>query len=182
MSADHLSALSIAVGVALVAVHVPCVAAPGKARAWAARFPRHTLSGLILAAVDLLWSGWLLFHTPLGRFEGLKPLLYVLTPLALFLVAKVMDDLLAARALGGLLLLVPTPLLQAARWHPSAFRYPVLVAAYALAVAGMALVLNPYLFRKTAERLLRSDASTRWCGWAGLAAGAALAILGLLVF
>ena len=44
-------------------------------------------------------------------------------------------------------MLLPAPLLSAAQWHPSSWRYVVLVTAYVFAVAGMYAIAAPYRLR-----------------------------------
>ncbi len=119
---------------------------------------------------------------PLGRFDVFKPYLGVLTPVAIALVGWAMDDLLAARALGAVLLLAPAPILDAARWHPSPWRLVVTVLAYAMAVKGAVLVMSPHLFRAWSARCLPRDAACRICGALALGAAAALVALAALAY
>ena len=177
-----LAAASIILGLATVGICAPGVLWPGRTRAWLGRFPRSRWPAYVLTAVDLLWAGWLLYYTPLGRFEGWKPALYVLTPLSFFLIVRFMEELLAPRALGGLLLLIPAPVFDAARWHPSALRLVVVIGAYALVLAGMVLVLSPFRFRKTVAPIVGSDRSCRVTAAAVLAAGVVLLLLGCVVY
>lgn len=179
---NRLPAAAIVLGAVMVALHAPCLLVTARVRPWLERFPRHRALGIALAAVDLLWAARLLDQMPLGRFESWKPSLYVLTPLVFFLVIYVMKELLAARALGGLLLLVPAPLLRAAQWHPSPLKLLVVLLAYVFAVVGMTLVLSPYHFRKAAARLTRDAGATRICGFCGVTAGAIFVLLGLALF
>ena len=178
----HLSGISIILGSVLAMLHVPCVFLPQQTRGWVSRFPRNTWAGWILAAGALAWSAWLLHETPLGRFEHLKSLLYIVAPVAYVAVILSMTELLAARALGGLLLLVPAPILDAARWEPSLFRLVIVVLAYALVIAGVILVLSPYQFRKAMNVCLKNNTRCRTVGAAGVAVGLLVVVLGLLVF
>jgi len=178
----NLSTAALVLGVALFALHVPLAAAPPAARRLLARLPRNRWAAWALTAVDLAWAAWLLNQTPLGRFEGAKEYLPVLAPAAFFAVVFLMDELLAARALGGLLILVPAPLLDAARWHGSPLRLVVTVVAYVMAVQGILLVLSPYKLRKGVERWAGSDRRCRVLGLAGAALGGVLVLLGLTVY
>lgn len=170
-----LAALTGAAGLWLAAV-------PGGARRALARFPRHRASAWVLTTVALLWSGHLLYHGPLGFLEPYRDWLYALVPVSIVLVGVYVDELLAPRALGGLLILLPSPLLAAARWHPSGWRYVMIVIAYAMVLKGAALVVAPYLFRKCVERALPTDGHARRWGVVSLALGAGLAVLGLAVY
>lgn len=178
----QLNAVALVTGAAIAAASLPCVANPAGALEAIRRFPRSRQPAWVLTAAALAWSAWLLFHMPMEQFENLKPLLYVLTPISFVLIVLFVDDLLAARALGGLLALAPAPLLDAARWHASGWRFVVVILAYTMAVAGMTLILSPYYFRKFMAGAASSTAACRWLGAAGLALGLGLVVLGWLVY
>ena len=179
---SELAKIALGLGGAIALLGAWLAAAPEQATAWIRRFPRNRWAGGILATVDLLWSAGLLYNAPLESFDNLKPLLYILTPVSIFLVIQFMDDLLAARAFGGLLVLIPAPLLEAARWNPSPWRLVVTLTAYALAIKGIALILSPYLLRRAADLCLRTERTCRWCGFVGLSLGVALAVLAFAVY
>lgn len=178
----NLELAALLLGGAMAAMGACFILAPAAARAWAASFPRSSVAAWLLTGVDLAWSSWLLFHMPMERFDQYKPLLYILTPVAFLLIVYFMDDLLAPRALGGLFLLIPAPLLAAARWQPSPWRLVVVVLAFLLAIKGTLLVLNPYLFRKAAQIALANDERGCFSGAVALILGVAVMTLGLLVF
>lgn len=165
-----------------MAINAALVLAPGRMRRLALDFPRSRWPAWLLTAVDLCWAGWVVYHAELGRFNGLKPSLFLLTPLAIGLVAFFMDELLAPRALGGLLLLLANPILNAARWHPSPWHFVLTALAYVWVAAGIVLVLSPFRFRQVADFATRTPLRCRVGGLARLAFGALLLVLGLSVF
>jgi len=177
-----LAVTGLILGGALTGLGAAIAVQPTVLDSFRARFPRSRLAGGLLAAVALAWAGWIVFHAPLGRFEGLKPALVVAVPIAFLLVFFYMDELLAPRAVGALLLLAATPILESARWHPSSWRLLVVVLAYVLVVKGMALVLNPYLLRKCLEWGARHPALVRVGAVANVVLGLALVILSLTVY
>jgi len=179
---NRLAWAAVVAGAATALLHVPCLLLPGRASVWLKRFPRGRTAGWILSAIDLAWAGWLLHHEPLGRFEEFKPLIFVLVPVVLILVCFLMDELLASRALGGLFLLAPAPLLDAARWHASPARLVVVAFSFALVAAGLVLVLSPYHFRRFAETVTATDARCRAWAACGLGIGLCLLLLGLAVY
>ncbi len=124
-----------------------------------AAFPRHRWAGIVLSAVALFWATAIVHQARLGRFELVKPWLWPFWPVAVGAVALFMDELLAVRALGGLLLLAMNPVLRSVRLHPSPWTAVIAVLAYVVIVVAMAWVLGPYRFR-------------RWIGW-GVAPGRA---------
>mgnify|MGYP003585500246 CR=1 FL=1 len=182
MNELSLAHIALLLGAAGLAAGLWQLIAPAQVRRMLDAFPRSTATAWALTAIDLLWVAWLLHHTNLGRFDYLKPALYFLTPLSFFLLINYLDELLAARALGGLLLLLPHPVLQIAQWHPSEWRLVVVSLAYLWAVAGMALVLSPYLFRRTALIVVPTDARSRLSAALKLAVSIGLIGLGLTVY
>ena len=84
-----------------------------------------------------------------------------------------MDELLAARAFGGLLLLAGNPVLLAARWAPTPWRLVMPTLVYIWVLAGMILVLSPWRLRKALERLGGDR------GWR--LAGVTLGVIGFVV-
>ena len=178
----QLGLWAIGVGTVFGAGSLLLLTAPAAAARALAAFPRNLWVGRALAAVALAWSAWLAWDMPMGFVDAYKQWLYVLTPVAYLLVIWLMDEMLAARAFGGLLLLVAEPVLAAARQPGlSNWRLTLVVLVYVWVVAGMALVLGPYWFRKTAEVLCRSDDRCRKAGAVGLAVGIMLAALGSTV-
>lgn len=172
----------IGTGTVFGAAALLLLAAPAAMTRALVAFPRNVWVGRGLAAVALGWSAWLAWDMPMGFVDAYKQWLYVLTPVVYLLVVWLMEDMLAARAFGGLLLLVAEPVLSAAR-QPGlpAWRLTMVVLVYAWIVAGMALVLGPYWFRKTVEPLCRSGDRCRKMGAVGLAIGILLAALGSTV-
>lgn len=156
--------------------------APAQVRQLLDALPRHTLAGWALAAADLLWVAWLINRTNLGSFDAWKPALYFLTPLSFYLLIQYLDELLAVRALGGLLLLLAAPVLDIARWHTSDWRLVIAGLAYLWVVIGMTLVMSPHLFRRTVRLVLPDDARGRLSATIKLLVSAGLIALGLLVF
>jgi hypothetical protein len=152
---------------------------PSTLRIGLAAFPRSKWPGWILTAICLFWISWVIRHAALGRFETLKPLIPILAVLAFAAIVWFLDELLSPRALGGLLLLVANPMLNGVRWADSAWRFVPAVIAYAWVIAGCALMLHPWLFRKLAERYLRSDRAVRLAGWGKLLGGAVMLAAGL---
>ncbi len=140
-------------------------------------FPRNKHAAWLLTAVNVLWVAWMAFHTPWGGFESLKPSVYLLAPISFYLVVNYLDELLAPRMLGVLLLLVANPILAAARWHGSDLRLIVTTAMYVVIVLSVILVLSPYRFRTGMQLWTASDGRLRLLGV--LLGGAGLVLLGL---
>jgi hypothetical protein len=180
---NELAIASAAFGGVLAALGAAVMAAPAACRRAADGFPRNRLSGWALTAVAAVWSALLLQEEHLGALDSLKPLLPLLTPVTILLVVVFLDELLAARALGAVLCLLPAPMLDAARGHPSPWRLWIVLSAYLMAIKGMALVLSPHLFRRTvAFAAGGSPPRLRWWGAACLAWGCVALVLAAAVF
>ena len=155
---------------------------PAAVRQGLAVFPRSKWPGWILAAVDLFWVTWVMRHAALGWFEPMKPLIPLLGLLTFGAIVWFLDELLAPRALGGLLILLANPMLNGVRWSDSAWRFAVVAIAYIWVLAGCLLVLHPWSFRKLAGKFLSSPAWMRAAALEKLLAGAILLMAGLTYF
>ena len=167
-----LGALGVVAG--LVALRFPVAL-----RAGLAAFPRSKWPGWILAAVCVFWVAWVIRHAALGCFEAVKPLIPVLAVVGFGAIVWFLDELLAPRALGGLLLLLANPMLNGVRWSDSAWRFAVVLIAYAWVVAGCILMLHPWSFRRMAGKFAGSAGGLRAAGWGKVLAGAILVAAGL---
>ncbi len=145
-------------------------------------FPRNAWAGRILAAVDIALVAFLLLAEGFEWVDAHRQLVFLAAPLAFLVVVFLMDELLAARSLGGLLLLIPFWILKAAFFHPAASRLLMTSFAYLLVVAGMVLVWSPYLFRKFVLRAQSGPYSALATGLAGSLLGLSMIILGLVAY
>jgi uncharacterized protein YjeT (DUF2065 family) len=173
---------SLTWGLVLLALSLPVVMVPGKAHAFFMRMYRHVWLARVLTVVDMLWVGWLLLTTFWGGFEPYKQYTYVFVPVAILLICRYVDELLMPRALGGLFLLIPAPVLDAFRWQDSSFRYVLIVFCYVLVIAGFALIMNPFVYRKTLEWMKTPMSRFRASGGVLSALGVLLLSLALWVF
>ncbi len=177
-----LSTMAIALGCFIMAVNVPALFAPAWFRKMALGFSRNIPAAWILTAIDVFWVAWIILHASLGRFEPLKPLVYVGVPVSFFAMVFFMDELLAPRALGGLLLLLANPVLNAARWLDTEWRLVMVVIAYAWAIVGIVLVLSPFRLRQAAEWGTKTDRRCIIGGSIRFLVGAFVLFLGLKVY
>ena len=171
--------VGIVVGLLLVAVHGYALAAPGGTRSLLQRFPRSRTAGLVLLLVVAAWAFWLVATMDLGEFSKFRTPLKILVPAAWFLSLKFVDEFLAVRALGMLLLLMAEPVLEATYLKPGLGRLPLVVLAYGWALIGMFWVGMPFLLRDQIAWWTKTG--LRWragCG-AGIAFGLAVLLISL---
>lgn len=152
-----LFSAGMVLGIILIVVHAVMLLRPQITQAALKKFPRHMLSGQILLGLGLAWF-WLLIAPEnlgklsflcmdLGEFNGAKPLLRIIVPLALVGVTISVRDFLAVRALGLLGLLAATPLLESAFLEDPISRLLIPIYTYGMLTASLFCVGMPYLFR-----------------------------------
>ena len=179
---DFLTSISTLVGMLTLLSGALTLALPTRAqRIWKA-IPRSVWPGRILSAVCIVWAGLWLCVMPLGPLSIIRDFLWLLIPVATLSVCIFTPDLLTCRAIGGLLVLVPTPMLSAAAWHPSPLRYVVIVYAYAMILAGMYYIALPWLLRDHITWSYAKPIRSRIVASLAVILGAALIGLALTAF
>jgi hypothetical protein len=76
-----------------------------------------------------------------------RQFLWILTPVSILAICVLVDELLSCRALGAILVLLPSVMLSSAQWHPSPWRYVMLELAYVFALIGMVAIAQPFRLR-----------------------------------
>ncbi len=182
MTMSDLAVWALGAGVLMGLCHLLCLVSPDSARRFVISFPRNRSAGRVLTAIGFVWAASLVFQMSLGRFEVVKPWIFVITPILIVLVSIYMEELLAARALGGVFLLIPAPILLTARLHESQLSVVMSVLAYVIAIKGIALVLSPYVLRKRGAFFLRTNLRARALAMIGIAVDACLIVLAFTVY
>src|SRR5438046_1264272 len=126
------------------------------------RFPRSRLAGIILLAIDLIWSFWLVSTMEMGEFSSFRRPFLIALPIGFFLAIRFVDEFLAVRALGILLLLAAEPLLDAAFFRYETSRLVLTVLAYVLVVLGLTWLVVPY--RLPGCMIWCMERTARWAG------------------
>jgi hypothetical protein len=154
----------------------------GSARGVLARFPRSRGAGIVLLAIDLIWSFWLVATMEMGEFSAFRrPFLFAL-PIGFVLTLRFVDEFLAVRALGILALLMAEPLLDAAFFRYESSRLVLTVLAYLLVVLGLTWVMVPYKLRDQIAWFSKTTARWRGINAFGFAYGATLIALAFLCY
>ena len=182
---EHLSLFTVGLILAvwLIGSHALMLAKPEMVQGFLKRFPRDPMIGQVLLGIGLAWF-WLLIAPEglgklsalamdLGEFNGAKPMLRILVPVSLFLVATSVRDFLAVRALGVVGLMVASPLLESAFLKDPSSRLLIPIYAYALLTASMFWVGMPYLFRDAVTWATANPGRWRLLSLAGLGYGLA---------
>jgi hypothetical protein len=182
---EHLSLFTVGLILAawLIGLHALMLAKPAAVQGYLKKFPRDQTTGQILLGIGMAWF-WLLIAPDsmgklsalamdLGEFNGAKPLLRILVPVALVLVATSVRDFLAVRALGVLGLMVASPLLESAFLEDPSSRLLVPIYAYSLLTGSLFCVGMPYLFRDAVTWVTADPKRWTMCSLAGLVYGVA---------
>ena len=170
-----LKTVGLIVGLLLVAGPAYALARPTPTAEARRAFPRSRAAGLALLTLALAWTFWLWSTTDLGEFYNLRRPIQFLLPVGYYLTLRYVDEFLAVRALGILLLLAACPLLDAAFLRPETSRLLLVVLAYVWIVGGMFLVGAPHLFRDALDALRRGGPGRfRLAALGGLAYGLAV--------
>ena len=143
--------------------------------------PRNRPAALLLSTVAWIWAGYALWIMGLDILQPFKRFIPLLVLVCIPLTWFWLDNLLACRALGGILVLFPYELLHAARVHPSAWRLVVVTFAYLCIIKGMILLLYPWKMRQSIVWLTARPALLRLAGVADALLGIGLAVLGATV-
>jgi len=137
----------LAAGLLLILCHAVAFFRGRQAADFARSFPRSRTAATILLAVAAVWSFLLVRTIDLGEFSTLR------SPMLIGIVAGgilswiFVEEFLAVRALGMLLLLAADPLLESAVLRGEPTRLLLVVLAYAWIVAGLFFVGMPYVLR-----------------------------------
>ena len=172
-------AMSIVMGLILILTHGVALLRPALWQERLRRFPRSKAAGAFLLVVDAVWALVLIITMDLGEFSHMRlPLLGIIVA-ATFLTMRYVDEFLAVRALGMLLLLAAEPLIESAFLQPQHGRILLVLLAYTWAILGMFWVGIPYLLRDQIDWFRNSKRAWTLAAAGGAVYGGLLAAAGL---
>jgi len=175
-----LRTVSLICGLWLILAHGFALLRPRPVQNWLRKFPRSKPVGAVLLAIDAVWAFLLIATMDLGEFTHLRTILLVAIVVAAGLTFKYVDEFLAVRALGILVLLVAEPMIEAAFLRPETGRLLLVIWAYVLAVLGMIWVGIPYVLRDQIDWFRSSKAAWSAAAAAGVVYGVLLAGFGII--
>jgi len=167
------------VGVLLVVAHALALLKAGAVQDWLRSFPRSKGWGITLLTIAAVWFFYLVATMDLGEFSNWRPTVLVVTPMAWVLTWKYVDEFLAVRALGMIVLLAAEPLLESAFLRPEVTRLFLVALVYVWVVFAMFWVGTPYTLRDQIAWITAAERRWRAAALAGLAYGALL--IGLML-
>ena len=160
-----LSLITYTIAAAFALIGVWALALPAAWRTAMQKFPRYTPAGWVFTVISIGWFAWNINASPLGGLDVYKRALWIVAPTVIYLIIRYMDELLAPRALGGFLLLVPGTVLDASRIdYSTPYRLVMVIVAYGFVVIGCYLVAGPHRFRLWLASPIASDTKARRTG------------------
>jgi len=177
-----LQQVALVLGVLYLAGHGWAFLKPALCRSCLLRLPRHYPVGCVLMAVAGLWFAGLIQFGDLMDYSPYRTKFLLVALLGTGLVIYYLRELLAARALGALLLLLAGVMFDAAFLRNESARLVITVTAYVYVGVGMILVGTPYRLRDFLEWVYSSESRARLAALAGMAFGVLLLLLGLFVY
>ena len=174
-----LQTVGICIGFFLLASHGYALFAGEGLQRWLKKFPRSREAGVVLTLLVSAWAFWLVSSMDLGEFSKYRTHLEILIPAACVLSLKFVDEFLAVRALGILLLLLVEPVLEVTFLKPGIGRLLLAFLAYVWVFLGLFWVGMPYLLRDQISWWVKS--SLRWKIGCVVGAAYGLALLGCML-
>ncbi len=144
LSAPHWCIL---LGIITLCQGLACILIPTHLARVLKAAPRNQIAGCILSAIAWAWAAFAVKEMGL---DFMMPYMKYLPFLTIGLIALTwifLKELLTSRAIAGILMLFPMPLILSMRADPSAFRLIPITFSYIMAVLGMDIMLYPWHHR-----------------------------------
>jgi len=166
-------------GLLVLLVHAIALATPVQCRAWLVTFPRSRPAGVALTIIAAIWAFWMVATIDLGEFTHLRKPLMFFIPVGTYLTIRYVEEFLAVRASGMLLLLAAEPLLESSFLQPETGRLLLVVLAYAWAIKGILWVSMPYMMRDQIQWILARPKLWTPAALAGVIYGLAIVVFAI---
>jgi len=174
-----LRTTGLVVGALLIVLHLVALIHAQGVRRLLKQFPRSREAGVVLMTGAAVWAFALVSQMDLGEFSAYRTHFLAVIAVGYLLTLLFVQEFLAVRALGMLLLLAAEPLLEAAFLRPEASRLLLSVLAYIWATLGIFWVGKPYLLRDQLEWVSKSDLRWRIAALGGVIYGAVVLVAAL---
>jgi len=165
------------VGLLLIVSHAFALARPEKVKNWLRAFPRSPKYGFLLLSVAAIWFFSLVAVMDLGEFSNWRRTVLIGTPIAAYLTWKYVEEFLAVRALGMVVILAAEPLLEAAFLRPEISRLLLVTLVFVWIVFAMFWVGMPYTLRDQIAWVSKTDKRWKIASLGGVVYGALLMVV-----
>ena len=171
-----LKTAMLAVGLLLILAHACALLRPKAVRDFLVTLPRSRPAGLFLLVIVSVWAWLLAKNIDLGEFSNWRPKLLIFIPVAAVLTWLYVEEFLAARCLGMLVLLAAEPLLEAAFLRPEMSRLFLVTLVYVWVSFALFWIGMPYTLRDQIAWVTKSDGRWKAAAFAGIGYGALLLV------
>jgi len=175
-----LQTTGLATGILLLVSHTLALVNADGAMRFAKALPRSRAMASLLLAAAAVWAFVMVRDLDLGEFSRLRSMMLIAIVAGAILSWMYIEEFLAVRALGMLLLLAAEPLLESAMLRNESSRLLLTLLAYLWATAGLFFVGMPYLLRDAIAFASATTLRWRLASLGGLAYGTALALCALV--
>ena len=177
-----LKLVAILVGILVALLHLPAALAPEKTGAFFKALPRNYPLGIVLMLAATIWFVVLTGKMDLGEISNIRIQLMLVWAAAGVLMIIFVPGFLAARAIGCLMLLAASVILDAAFLALTPWRYFMTVLAYAWVICGMILVYSPHYWRDFLQYITHRPKRLATFAWPGVIFGLVILALGIFVY
>lgn len=147
----------VILGIILMVVHAIAYVQKKQVMTYLVGFPRNRKAGIALLIFATAWAFLMISEMDLGEFYTIRHVVKFVLPIGCFLVIQYVDEFLAVRALGSIMMLAAAPLLNAAFLEPPITRLLLPTIAYVWILVGMFWVGMPFLMRDWIKWLGEKD-------------------------
>lgn len=169
-----LQTTGLAAGILLLVSHTAALVNADGAMRFAKALPRSRVMAALLLAAAAAWAFVMVRDLDLGEFSRLRSMMLIAIVGGAILSWMYVEEFLAVRALGMLLLLAAEPLLESAILRNESSRILLTLLAYLWATAGLLFVGMPYLLRDILAWFTANPLRWKISCLGGIAYGAAL--------
>ena len=177
-----LSKLAIILGLGFGALHLYGLLNPSNYSRMLRGFPRSIPLGCLLMAAGLAWFLWNLKNEAISDFASYKFPMYIAFTAIAVGTCLFVQDFLAARGFGVVLLLLGKLMVDTARWAESDWRLVIVVWAYIMVIAGMWITISPWRLRDFIEWNTANEKRIKLGSAVRVGFGLLLVVLGLVAF
>lgn len=145
-------------------------------------FPRSVVPAWVLTALCCWLGAKEAVAMHMGVLDGIKPYIAFIAVGVFAASVAYMKELLAARALGGFLLLIAVPILRTASTSEAPMFQVLVAVVYLWILYGIVLLMSPWYFRKIYRPFLENASLFKIVAVGKLAVGLLLLLLGITVY
>ena len=174
--------ISIILGILALAGGLMGVFRPDLARRFMELFPRSVVPAWIFTALCCWLGAKEAAAMNMGAVDIIKPFILFIA-VGVFAASVIyMKELLAARALGGFLLLLAVPIIKTAAFSGAPLFQILVAVIYLWVIAGIVLLLSPWYFRKSCAPFIEKPALLKTASAVKVAVGVMFILLGIFVY